>query len=452
MKQLYILGICGTFMGSLAVLAKEMGFAVAGCDENIYPPMSTQLEEAGIELDQGFKAEHLQKRSVDLVIVGNALSRGNQAIEYLLNSALPFQSGPEFLHDTVLKDRWVLAVSGTHGKTTTSSMLAWILDQNGVDTGFLIGGVVNDFPLSARLGSSPYFVIEADEYDTAFFDKRSKFVHYKPKTLVINNIEFDHADIFQDISDIYKQFNHLMRIVPSEGSVVYPLQDNHVKQVISMGCWSNAIKLSQELLPDTDYLLHYDPTQSDGFDVKDASQSVLASVGWSLLGRHNAMNGFSAMIAASTVGISLQDSAKALCTFQGVKRRMELLGAPKGIHVYDDFAHHPTAIKTSLEALSGKEAGRVIAVIELASNTMKQGVHQHALEDATASARSVFFYTKQALSWSWPKALGELYGDIDNLMKALLQEIQPGDHVVLMSNGSFGGLRGRLVNEINEHV
>ncbi len=450
MKHIYILGICGTFMGGLAVLAKEMGFKVSGCDTNIYPPMSTQLSVAGIHLDQGFESEHLSDTTIDMVVVGNALSRGNPIVEHLLNSNIPYTSGPQFLHDYILHDKWVLAVSGTHGKTSTSAMLAWILAANAVDTGFLIGGVVNNFPLSAKLGNSPYFVIEADEYDTAFFDKRSKFIHYRPKTLIINNIEFDHADIFDSMNDIYKQFHHLLRVVPQNGTVVYPASDTHIQKVLSMGCWSTTVPFGMQGEKESSYMVNVVEPDGSHFSVTDHQRNVLAEINWSLVGQHNVANAMAAMLAAKTIGIELTASAKALQTYKGVKRRMELLATVDGVAVYDDFAHHPTAIKTSLEGMRKNVTGRLIAVIELASNTMKQGIHKDVLADAVSTADLCFCYVNGQLQWTWPQEVGTLYSSTDALLKAVLAQVQPQDHVILMSNSGFGGFRQQLVGALSE--
>ncbi|MCY4046193.1 MAG: UDP-N-acetylmuramate:L-alanyl-gamma-D-glutamyl-meso-diaminopimelate ligase [Cellvibrionales bacterium] len=447
--RVYILGVCGTFMGSLAVLAKEMGYLVAGCDENIYPPMSTQLNNAGIQLDQGYETSHVEAFAPDVVIVGNALSRGNAVVEMLLNENRVYTSGPEFLHDYIIKDKRVIAVSGTHGKTTTSAMLAWVLETAGLNPGFLVGGVLHNFPFSARLGEGELFVIEADEYDTAFFDKRSKFVHYKPSTLIINNIEFDHADIFNNLEDIKRQFHHVVRLVPSKGQVIYPYNDAEILSVLAKGCWSTQATFSTDD-NSADMVANHVASNGSQFTLFNQTSGESVKVDWQLIGEHNVKNALAVTSAAQSLGVSLSTVAKALESFQGVKRRMEKLIEKGGIAVFDDFAHHPSAIKTSLHGVKASHTGRVITVVELASNTMKQGLHKSALKEAVASADNCFFYTRGDLSWALPEELGDCFNDVDALLNSVLNAIQSGDQVVLMSNGSFGGFREKLTEALLE--
>ena len=346
--HIHILGICGTFMGGIAAIAKSMGHKVTGSDLNVYPPMSTQLESLGIQLTQGFDPAQLNPEP-DIVIIGNALSRGNPAVEYILERNINYTSGPQWLSQNVLKDRWVVAASGTHGKTSTSSMIAWILDYAGLKPGFLIGGIPENFGVSARLGESPFFVIEADEYDSAFFDKRSKFVHYRPRTLVINNLEFDHADIFENLAAIQKQFHHLMRILPGNGLALIPEADTNIQQVIEMGCWSEIQTLGK------DWQVGQCKADGSSFEVRLNEQSC-GTVNWQLIGDHNVHNGIMAIAAARHAGVKPDIAIEALCSFVNAKRRMELIGEVKGVTIYDDFAHHPTAIKTTLKGLRNKVA------------------------------------------------------------------------------------------------
>lgn len=447
--HIYILGICGTFMGSLAVLAREAGFQVSGCDANVYPPMSTQLENAGIQLDQGFKPEYLND-DIDLVIVGNAMSRGNLMVEHVLDKGLKYTSGPQFLHDYILQDKWVLAVSGTHGKTTTASMLAFILEKAGMKPGFLIGGVVQDFEFSARLGDSIFFVVEADEYDTAFFDKRSKFVHYLPRTLIINNLEFDHADIFDDLAAIQKQFHHLLRIVPGNGRVLYPKNDANVASVLSQGLWSEA----QSLGDAADWQAQLLAKDGSAFCVqsqKAPMPSGQVTVRWGLNGQHNVNNALAAIAAAAHVGVAPEVAAAALSEFAGVKRRMECLAKVNNIYVYDDFAHHPTAIATSLAGMKAKisDQGRVLAVIEPRSNTMRMGVHKDTLANAVIDADQSFWFLPDA-NWQLPESAGETFADIEQLLNALSKTAKEHDHIVIMSNGGFSGFHQRLISQLRQ--
>ncbi len=466
--HIHILGICGTFMGSLAVLAKELGFSVSGSDANVYPPMSTQLEEQGIVLNEGFDPRHLQPHP-DLVVIGNAMSRGNPAVEYVLDQGLPYCSGPEWLSRFVLQGRWVLAVSGTHGKTTTSAMLAWILEYAGLKPGYLIGGVLKNFPVSARLGESDFFVVEADEYDSAFFDKRSKFVHYRPRTLIMNNLEYDHADIFPDLAAIQKQFHHLIRTVPSSGLLLVPYNDWALSQVLDQGCWT---PVQHFKLTDPDVLEDVDQTSTrwqvqmlsaDGRNCQIIKQGpgenyTKAVIEWSLTGRHNASNALAAVAAAHHVGVTITTACDALSRFASVKRRMEWLGEVGGIHVYDDFAHHPTAIATTLQGmrqrLVDEPAARLIAVIEPRSATMKMGVHQATLADSCVDADLVVWMAgggngldvDAVIKNSPIPAVG--FQQTEQIIDWLLNNCRAGDHVVLMSNGGFGGIHQRLLDAL----
>ena len=401
--HIHILGICGTFMGGLALLARELGMSVSGSDANVYPPMSDQLASAGIDVMEGYDPAHLEP-APDLVVMGNAMTRGNPAVEYVLNKGLPYVSGPQWLAENVLRSRWVLGVSGTHGKTTTSSLLAWILEHAGMSPGFLIGGVPDNFGETARLGNTPFFVIEADEYDTAFFDKRSKFVHYQPRTLIINNLEFDHADIFEDLAAIQKQFHHLVRTVPSEGLIVSP-QEKAIEQVFEMGCWTPR----QTLGHDGDWQASL--VNKDGSEFEVSFEDQTATVRWNMLGQHNVNNALAAIAAARHVGVTLEHAAKALSEFVGVKRRLELRGEVDNIRVYDDFAHHPTAIATTIAGLRARIGNRkLVAVLEPRSNTMKMGVHQDALAQSLIQADRVLLFQDAGLKWSL-KQVTESLGD-----------------------------------------
>ncbi len=465
--HLHILGICGTFMGSLALLARELGHKVTGCDANVYPPMSTQLEEQGIEITQGFDPAQLDP-TPDLVIIGNAMSRGNPAVEYVLNKGLAYTSGPQWLSEHVLQGRWVMAVSGTHGKTTTTSMLAWLLEYAKMAPGFLVGGVPENFGISARIGETPFFVIEADEYDSAFFDKRSKFVHYQPRTLVMNNLEFDHADIFPDLAAIQRQFHHLVRTVPSEGMIIHQ-QTPDLNDVLDMGCWTECQSIAAETYNSSN-------AQSSDWQAKlikaDGSQfkvllkgEVVGEVSWPLSGQHNVANALAAIAAARHVGITPEIAAEGLSEFQNVKRRMELRGEMNGVQVYDDFAHHPTAINTTLEGaqtqlaleadLAGEEKmGRLIAVIEPRSNTMRLGTLQEQLINCTQHADEVFWYQPEGLNWNLGAVVSnspvpaELVSGFDHLVSRVVQQSQPGDRIVVMSNGGFGGIHQKLLDAL----
>lgn len=457
--HLHILGICGTFMGSLALLARELGHKVTGSDQNVYPPMSTQLEAAGIQLIEGYDPQQLEP-APDLVVIGNAMSRGNPCVEAVLNRSIPYCSGPQWLHDNLLHSRWVLAVAGTHGKTTTASMLAWILDYAGMQPGYLIGGVPLNFDRSARLGQTDFFVIEADEYDTAFFDKRSKFVHYAPRTLVLNNLEFDHADIFPDLSAIERQFHHLMRIVPSQGQVIYPKHSEALKRVMDSGCWSESVATASSAQASAQAWI--EPSESDAQSFSICLESgERAVIKWELTGEHNQLNALHAALAARHVGVQLSATAEALNQFRSVKRRMELRADYAGVRLYDDFAHHPTAIATTLEGLRRAEPkGNIIAIIEPRSNTMKQGVFSQQLAHSAKSADAVFWYQPDGQEWSLDDAISgadsqQVFDNIDKMIEAVMMQLLAGSHLagshlVVMSNGSFGGIHERLINLLKD--
>ncbi len=446
--KIHILGICGTFMGGLALLARESGVEVEGSDANVYPPMSTQLEAQGIGLKQGYRAGHLDP-APDQVVVGNAMSRGNEAVEHMLDRGLRYTSGPQWLCEHILQDRWVLAVAGTHGKTTTASMLAWILEYAGLNPGFLIGGVPNNFGLSARLGDSPFFVIEADEYDTAFFDKRSKFVHYRPRTLILNNLEYDHADIFPDLASIQRQFHHLLRIVPGNGLLLVNANEANLSEVIDMGCWTPLETVSAGNFPAQ---WQVRPIVADGshFEVLLDGRSQ-GEVCWSQLGEHNMHNALSAIAAARHAGVPVAQSVDALCRFTGVKRRMEIRGKVNGVTVYDDFAHHPTAIASTLEGLKRQGNGRVLIVLEPRSNTMRLGVHRDELARSLRQADAVWLFQPDDLSWdlhdiSAGMIVPALISDqLDELVESIVAEARSGDRLVVMSNGGFGGIHEKLL-------
>ncbi|MBD3657834.1 MULTISPECIES: UDP-N-acetylmuramate:L-alanyl-gamma-D-glutamyl-meso-diaminopimelate ligase [Marinobacter] len=455
--HVHILGICGTFMGSLAVLARQLGHTVTGSDHGVYPPMSTQLEAQGISLMDGYDPANLDP-APDLVLIGNAMSRGNPEVEAVLNRGIDYMSGPEWLAREVLRKRWVLAVAGTHGKTTTTSMLLWILEQAGFDPGYLVGGVPQDFPVSARLGSSDFFVIEADEYDSAFFDKRSKFVHYRPRTLILNNLEYDHADIFASVEDIERQFHHLVRTVPSNGLIVRPVLDSHLDRALAMGCWSSVqdTSVGSECATASDWRAELLAEDGSHFMVVHHEQPV-ATVRWSQTGLHNVRNALAAIAAARHVGVTPDHAVAALCRFSGVKRRMELLAEVGGIRVYDDFAHHPTAIATTLEGLRNKVGDEtIIALIEPRSNTMQQGVHQQALLPSSAAADRVVWANLGNLDWlstliendrqnSGGPGRHRLETSVESLIERVLDEIPRPCHIVIMSNGGFGGIHQKLI-------
>lgn len=447
--HIHILGICGTFMGSLAVLAKELGHRVTGSDANVYPPMSTQLEAQGIELMQGYAPEHLQP-APDLVVVGNALSRGNPAVEYVLNQGLPYVSGPQWLADHVLQGRWVLAAAGTHGKTTTSSMLAWVLEHAGMSPGFLIGGVPQNFAVSARLGGTPFFVVEADEYDSAFFDKRSKFVHYRPRTAILNNLEFDHADIFPNLEAIERQFHHLVRTIPGDGLIIHPASEQALARVIQMGCWT-PVQTTGDGGQWNARLLKED---GSAFEVIFEGQTV-GVVNWALTGLHNVANALATLAAARHVGVTPAQGTAALGEFKSVKRRMEKVAEVGGVTVYDDFAHHPTAIATTLDGLR-KQVGDqpIIAVIEPRSNSMKLGAHREGLAESAELADSVFWYAPANLGWDLAgtvaaaKTRTQVCDSLEAIIEGVKAQAKPGTSVVIMSNGGFGGLHGKLAQAL----
>jgi UDP-N-acetylmuramate: L-alanyl-gamma-D-glutamyl-meso-diaminopimelate ligase len=458
--HIHILGICGTFMGGLAVLAKEAGHKVTGCDANVYPPMSTQLQAQGIELIEGFGPEQISLQP-DLFVIGNVVSRGNPLMETILDRGLPYTSGPQWIGEHILQDKWVLAVAGTHGKTTTSAMLAWILEDAGYHPGFLIGGVPLNFGISARLSGtdaeSDFFVIEADEYDTAFFDKRSKFVHYRAKTAILNNLEYDHADIFPDLSAIETQFHHLVRTVPGVGRLVVNGREESLQRVLGRGCWSECE--------------WFGGTQEKGWTLAehdDGSFDVLfnndkqGTVQWSLSGEHNRMNALAAIAAARHVGILPAQAIESLAKFGNVKRRMEVRGTINGITVYDDFAHHPTAIATTVAGLRKKVgSARILAVLEPRSNTMKLGTMKDALPASLAEADLIFGYGakgsgKDALGWNLGEALAPLgqkaraFDELDSLVQAIVQAAHPGDQILAMSNGGFGGVHQKILDALTD--
>lgn len=460
--HIHILGICGTFMGSLAQLAKALGHKVTGSDQHVYPPMSTQLENAGIEIMQGFDESHLQP-APDLVVIGNAMSRGNPAVEYALNRQLPYVSGPEWLSQHVLKDKWVLAVAGTHGKTTTTSMLAWVLEDCGYNPGFLIGGVPKNFGVSARLSDSAFFVVEADEYDSAFFDKRSKFVHYHGRTVILNNLEFDHADIFSDIEAIKTQFHHLVRTVPEQGLIIYPQHETEIVSTLEKGCWTTTAVLgeqiatdsTQETIADWSYQLLDDA--GSRFVVFKQGEAV-GEVHWTQTGLHNVNNALATIAAAHHVGVLPKDAIEALNRFEGVKRRMELIADVGGIKAFDDFAHHPTAIESTLAGVRNSgEYQRIFAVIEPRSNTMRMGVHKSKLPIAVQQADEVLWFQPKGLDWALDDVVAscnqqgnksELFDDVEAIIAYLLKTVQPGDAIVLMSNGGFQGIHQKLADAL----
>ncbi|TNE82970.1 MAG: UDP-N-acetylmuramate:L-alanyl-gamma-D-glutamyl-meso-diaminopimelate ligase [Gammaproteobacteria bacterium] len=447
--HIHILGICGTFMGSLAQLAKACGHHVSGCDANVYPPMSTQLEQAGITLIEGYDPSQLDP-APDLVVIGNALSRGNPAVEYVLDNGIPYTSGPQWLCDFFLGDRWVLAVAGTHGKTTTSSMLAWILEYAGMEPGFLIGGVPNNFGVSARRGGSPFFVVEADEYDSAFFDKRSKFIHYRPRTAILNNLEFDHADIFPDLKAIQTQFHHFVRTIPGHGLIVAPFTDVNLQEVLARGCWSEYQSLGES----NSWEVMAVAPDGSAFAVSYQGRQR-GAVNWGQTGEHNMNNALAAIAAAHHVGVTPEVACEALCQFEGVKRRMEQIAAVNGVRVYDDFAHHPTAIATTLAGLRKRVGDEpIIAVIEPRSNTMKLGVHKNQLAESVKDADQVFWYQPENINWSLQDVVdrsavpSEVAHSIDRLLQRTLEHAGNSGHVVIMSNGGFSGFHGRLVEAL----
>jgi UDP-N-acetylmuramate: L-alanyl-gamma-D-glutamyl-meso-diaminopimelate ligase len=445
--HVHILGICGSFMGGIAAIAKSLGHKVTGSDKNVYPPMSTQLEALGIELTEGY-CESQFDPAPDMVVIGNAMSRGNPAVEYVLNRNLPYTSGPQWLLDNLLKDRWVIGLSGTHGKTTTSSMVAWILEHASLNPGYLIGGVPENFGVSARVGESPFFVIEADEYDSAFFDKRSKFVHYRPKTLVINNLEFDHADIFADLGAIQTQFHHLVRMVPENGLILTPNNTPTIEDMLKKGCWSSRQSLGKEW--------HAELLKKDGSEFNVLHNGVIAgTVTWALVGQHNVDNALMAIAAAHHAGVTLPDAIDALSFFKNVKRRMEVKGEVNNITLYDDFAHHPTAIATTLDGLRKKVGNaRILAVLEPRSNTMKMGVHKDTLANSWQKADEVYLYEPEGMDWSLVDSVAHsnapthCFRDVEKIVQGVCNVAQPGDHILVMSNGGFEGIHGRILDAL----
>ncbi len=445
--HIHILGICGTFMGGIAQLARATGHRVTGCDANVYPPMSDQLRDSGVDLIEGYGVEQLALKP-DVFVVGNAISRGNALLEAVLDQGLPYVSGPQWLAENVLRGRWVLGVAGTHGKTTTSSMLAWILQDAGMDPGFLIGGVPMNFGVSARLGGTPFFVIEADEYDTAFCDKRSKFIHYRPRTMVLNNLEFDHADIFADLAAIETQFHHLVRTLPATGLVVANGAEESLKRVLARGCWTPVEWFNDP----AGYRTGGD--DASGSLILSGSGGEIGRTAWELTGDHNRANACAALLAARHVGVPLDKGLAALSRFENVKRRMEVRGAVRGVTVYDDFAHHPTAIATTVAGLRRKVGTeRILAVLEPRSNTMKLGVMKSALPGSLIEADAVFCYGAN-LGWDAAEALAPLGAkavvedDLDKLVGRIVAEARSGDHVLVMSNGGFGGIHGKILERL----
>lgn len=455
--KIHILGICGTFMGGVALLAKESGIEVTGSDKNVYPPMSTLLESQGVDVRQDFLTENIDD-GTDEVVVGNFMRRGMDVVEDMLNNNSNYTSGPQWLYENILKDRWVLAVAGTHGKTTTASILAWILEYAKMSPGFLIGGVPENFGVSARLGGSPFFVVEADEYDTAFFDKRSKFVHYHPKTLVLNNLEFDHADIFPNVEAIKTQFHHLVRIVPSEGLIVSNAEDKNVEDVLVRGCWTPTETFSAE-----DASLANKVAWSVEYIEKDGSEFKIFFEGdeqgvvrWDLLGKHNISNALAAIAAARHVGVPVKYAIEALAEFKGIKRRMQLRGEVDKIRVYDDFAHHPTAIQTTLAGLRANVGDKkIVAILEPRSNTMRMGVHQNSLTASLKEADQVVLYQPDNVDWEMDGLLAELgdtaslYRNIDQLVADVVETTHSGDQLLVMSNGGFGGIHEKLLQGLS---
>lgn len=452
--HLHILGICGTFMGGIARLAIEKGFKVTGSDKNCYPPMSDQLEDLGIELHQGYDAEQL-KVNPDCVVVGNAMVRGMEVVEALLDSNQNFLSGPQWLKENILHDKWVIAVAGTHGKTSTASMVTWILEANGFNPGFLIGGVMENFSVSARVTDSPFFVVEADEYDTAFFDKRSKFIHYRARTCILNNLEFDHADIFKDLSAIETQFEHLVRTLPNNGLVIHPTEESPIQRVLEKGCWT----------PCQSFAANTEIVGSEASDwqakkiVADGSQCEIYFKGdkqgvleWELIGDHNVNNALAAIAASHHVGVKVADAINALQQFKNVKRRMELKGVVNNIEVYDDFAHHPTAIKTTVAGLRAKIGNRhILATVDLRSNTMKRGVHKDTLVAAVQETDLCVFHRPNSLDWQFDFNQHQLRSESDSpqgICDYLVEQAQPGDCILVMSNGGFDGIHDKLLDAL----
>lgn len=450
--HIHILGICGTFMGGIASLASQKGIKVTGQDENVYPPMSTQLQALGIDLIEGYQSDYLKQHRPDVVVIGNALKRGIEAVEYTLNEGIPYQSGPQWLADHLLKERWVIAVAGTHGKTTTTSMIAWILTHAGFDPGFLIGGIGANFGVSAKWGANPYFVVEADEYDCAFFDKRSKFVHYHPRTCVLNNLEFDHADIFNNLDEIKRQFHHLVRTVPGNGAIIYPQFDEPLNDVLKMGAWSQTIPFGRG----TDWQINCLKQDGSEFEVLHLGKSI-GVVRWPLIGEHNLHNALAAIIATTHAGILPQAAVKALCEFRSVKRRMEVKGRVNGITVYDDFAHHPTAIDTTVAGLRAKiQKERMIAILDIRSNTMCMGSHKDELAHSLRQADLVYVYQSPKVNWDVKKTLSALgdklsvFQDTQQIVDKVNVVAKSQDHILIMSNGGFDQCHQRILNQLEQ--
>ena len=459
--HVHILGICGTFMGSLAVLAKQLGYRVTGSDVAVYPPMSTQLERAGIELIEGFGVDQLGLNP-DQIIVGNVMTRGHAVIEEMLERKLELISGPQWLAQHVLRDRWVLAVAGTHGKTTTASMLAWILEYAGLKPGFLIGGAVNNFDYSARLGETPFFVIEADEYDTAFFDKRSKFVHYSPRTLILNNLEFDHADIFRDLEDIQRQFRHLLKLMPATGQMIINADDKNLSALHEEAQWCEKEFFGLKSVNDQPQGWQLLTGKQDANDLnQDALCFTLDGQAYagelSQPGQHNQMNALAAMAAARHVGVTPDIALAALQEFRGVRRRMELKGVHAGVSVYDDFAHHPTAIRCTVESFSKRQderSGRLIVILEPRSNSMQMGVHKDQLATSLAAAEHCFVFDNGSLEWSLAEVFSDssvvIQDDVELLVQSVADLAQAGDNVLVLSNGGFQGFCERLCKQLSK--
>jgi UDP-N-acetylmuramate: L-alanyl-gamma-D-glutamyl-meso-diaminopimelate ligase len=453
--HIHILGICGTFMGGLAAIARAAGHTVTGCDANVYPPMSDQLRALGIELTEGWDAAQINLKP-DVFVVGNVVTRGNPLMEAILDRNLPYTSGPQWLADHVLHDKWVLGVAGTHGKTTTSAMLAWILEDARMHPGFLIGGVPQNFEVSARLTDSPFFVIEADEYDTAFFDKRSKFVHYRPRTVILNNLEYDHADIFPDLAAIETQFHHLVRTVPGNGLIVSNGREDSLERVFARGLWTPVERFGAA---PADHASGWTAGEADAqgnFDVF-FDRAPQGRVTWQLIGEHNRMNALAAIAAARHAGVPAATAIDALARFENVKRRMEIRGTVHDITVYDDFAHHPTAIATTVEGLRAKVGkSRILAVLEPRSNTMKLGVMKAQLPGSLADADQIYCYGAN-LGWDPAEALAPLgdkarvFDNLDQLVSQLVADARPGDQVLMMSNGGFGGIHAKLLDALRHH-
>jgi UDP-N-acetylmuramate: L-alanyl-gamma-D-glutamyl-meso-diaminopimelate ligase len=451
--HIHIIGVCGTFMGGIAAIARSAGHRVTGSDANVYPPMSSQLAALGIELIDGYDPAQLDLKP-DIVLVGNVMSRGNALIERLLDSPLAFTSGPQWLAENMLRGREVVAVAGTHGKTTTASMLAWILERAGRDPGFLIGGIPGNFGLSARAGKGAVFVIEADEYDTAFFDKRAKFIHYRPRHLVLTNLEFDHADIYPDLAAIQRQFHHLMRTVPGSGRVTWNAADPALAAMLAMGCWTPRSGFARAAMAGADWQVRLLAVDGSAFELVHRGATA-GIVRWPLIGLHNVENGLAAIAAAEGLGVAPAQAAAALADFRGVQRRLELRGEARGIRVYDDFAHHPTAVAATIDAMRRHAGGRrIIAVLEPRSNTMRLGHHREGLAVALAGADRVWMYQPAGLDWNLDEVAAKLgskaavAGDLAKLVATLAAELRTGDEVLVMSNGSFGGLHDKLLQAL----